>query len=191
MRQDAFTGGVDPGGLWTKNDVRILICYILSSVREPLSREDLCGIIQGKALANYFETGEALTALEERGHIRRQGEGYTATDTGREIAQRLDVELPLAVRDKALAAAMEALALGRAQRENRVEVEEAQRGYRVTCHISGGGGMDLMSVALYVPDREQAALARENFYKDPDGVYRLMLAALTGDRGYVGEYFSG
>ena len=37
MRQDAFTGGVDPGGLWNQNDIRILLCYILSSVNAPMS----------------------------------------------------------------------------------------------------------------------------------------------------------
>ena len=32
MKQDAFSAGVEPGGLWHKNDIRILLCYILSSV---------------------------------------------------------------------------------------------------------------------------------------------------------------
>ena len=64
MDKDAFTGGVDPGGLWTKNDIRILICYILASVNAPLTGEDISGIMQGKALANYFETGDALAGLE-------------------------------------------------------------------------------------------------------------------------------
>ena len=41
MDKDVFTGGVDPGGLWTKNDIRILICYILSSVSAPLTGEDI------------------------------------------------------------------------------------------------------------------------------------------------------
>ena len=57
MRQDAFTGGVDPGGLWNQNDIRILLCYILSSVNAPLSGQDLSEILQRKALANYFEAG--------------------------------------------------------------------------------------------------------------------------------------
>ena len=52
MRRDAFTGGVDPGGLWVQNDIRILICYILDSVQAPLSQEDLSRIVQGRGLAN-------------------------------------------------------------------------------------------------------------------------------------------
>ena len=59
MRRDAFTGGVDPGGLWVQNDIRILICYILDSVQAPLSQEDLSRSVQGRGLANYFMTARA------------------------------------------------------------------------------------------------------------------------------------
>ena len=45
MKQDAFSAGVEPGGLWHKNDIRILLCYILASVGAPLSRQDLSRII--------------------------------------------------------------------------------------------------------------------------------------------------
>ena len=83
MDKDVFTGGVDPGGLWTKNDIRILICYILSSVSAPLTGEDISGIMQGKALANYFETADALAGLVKLGHIRSTPEGYVIEPTGR------------------------------------------------------------------------------------------------------------
>ena len=39
MDFDAFTGGIAPGGLRSKSDIRILICYILKSVQAPLSGE--------------------------------------------------------------------------------------------------------------------------------------------------------
>ena len=190
MDKDAFTGGVDPGGLWTKNDIRILICYILSSVDAPLSGEDISGILQGKALANYFETGDALAGLEGLGHIRSNQEGYVIEPTGREIAGSLDTGLPLTVRDKALEAAVSLLARARAERENRVETEDLENGCRVRCRISGGGGGDLMELGIYVPDRAQARVIEENFYKDPEGIYQLLLAALTGDKDFAREYLS-
>lgn len=181
MSQDAFTGGVDPGGLWTKNDVRILICYVLASVDAPLTEEDLSGVIQGRALANYFETAEALAALTELGHVEKGRLGYTVTATGRQVAQDLDSGLPLAVRDKALETALTLLARGRSKREHRVEVAEEESGCRVTCHISGGEGLELMSVSLYVPDKRQAKLVEERFYEAPNLLYRRVLATLTGD----------
>lgn len=54
MEFEAFTGGVAPGGLRSKSDIRILICYILKSVGAPLSGEDIIRILQEKSLANYY-----------------------------------------------------------------------------------------------------------------------------------------
>ena len=188
VRQDAFSAGVEPGGLWHKNDIRILLCYILSSVSAPLSREELSGIIQEKGLANYFEVEDALAALEGQGNVLRGEDGrYTVTAAGREIAENLDATLPLSVRDKALEAAFTLLAQAKAQRENRVDLTKTKRGYQITCHISDGE-MDLMAISLYVPDKAQAKMVRERFYRDPEGVYKLVLASLTGDTGLAREY---
>ena len=189
MKQDAFSAGVEPGGLWHKNDIRILLCYILASVGAPLSRGDLTRMIQEKGLANYFEVEDALAALAKQGNILLQEDGACAvTEAGREIARSLDTTLPLSVRDKALEAAVSLLAQARAQRENPVELQETDRGWQVQCHISGGD-MELMSITLYVPDRAQAECVRDRFHRDPEGVYRLLLAALTGDRALSRELF--
>ncbi len=188
MRQDAFTGGVDPGGLWNKNDIRILLCYILSSVDGPLSQDSISQIVQGEALANYFEVRDALDSLLKQGNAEERDGLYTVTESGREIAASLDVTLPLSVRDKALKAAMRLMAEARARRENRVDVEKTDRGFQVTCHISGGD-LDLMSISLFVPDRGQAELVERNFYQDPEGVYKLLLSSFTGDTAYAKSFF--
>ena len=188
MKQDAFSSVVEPGGLWHKNDIRILLCYILASVNAPLSRQDLTRIIQEKGLANYFEVEDALASLLTQGNIAQDQEGRcTVTPAGREIADSLDATLPLSVRDKALEAAFTLLAQAKAQRENRVDLTKTKRGYQITCHISDGE-MDLMAISLYVPDKAQAKMVRERFYRDPEGVYKLVLASLTGDTGLAREY---
>ena len=46
MEYDAFTGGVAPGGLRSKSDIRILICYMLKSVNAPLSGDDIIKVLQ-------------------------------------------------------------------------------------------------------------------------------------------------
>lgn len=189
MERDAFTGGVEPGGLWNKNDIRILLCYVLASVGAPLSRESIGEIIQGKALANYFEVGDALDSLVKQGNAAVDESGlFSVTDSGREIAANLDATLPLSVRDKALEAALRLTAEQKARRENQVELLKAENGYQVCCHVSGGE-TELMTISLYVPDKAQAELVERNFYRDPEGVYRLLLAALTGDKAYAEGFF--
>lgn len=189
MKQDAFTGGVGPGGLWNQNDIRILICYVLSSVNSPLSGEDLGNIFQGKALANYFEVTDALAALEAQNHVRKtEAQRYEITETGREIGESLDVTLPLSVRDKALEAAVTLLSRARLERENSVVLCPTEKGVQVTFLITDGE-MDLMSLSLYVPDMAQAQLVKENFYRDPGAIYQLLLAGLTRDKDLIGQTF--
>lgn len=55
MKFDAFTGGVEPGGLRSKDEIRILICYLLTSVGAPLAKNDLIQIITENGLANYLK----------------------------------------------------------------------------------------------------------------------------------------
>ncbi|MBQ1985553.1 MAG: DUF4364 family protein [Clostridia bacterium] len=181
MDFDAFTGGIAPGGLRSKSDIRILICYILKSVQAPLSGEDIINILQEKALANYFEANDALSALEALGNIRRKEDGtYVLEPQGESIADNLDVLLPLSVRDKAISAALNMLANAKVERENTVTTQRLENGYNVTCHISGGD-MELMKLSVYVPDLYQARVVKKNFHRDPQRVYNLLLAALTGD----------
>lgn len=183
MDFDAFTGGIEPGGLRTKNEIRILICYLLSSVDAPLSKNDIISIVQDNGIANYFEVADALSELAERGNVIAGGansDTYTAGDTAKLIAKQLDTALPHSVRDKAVAAAINLLARAKREQENRVEIQKDARGYSVTCHISGGD-MDLMSFSLHVPDQYQAQMVREQFHNSPETVYRTLLALVTGN----------
>lgn len=181
MEFDAFTGGIAPGGLRSKSDIRILICYLLKSVNAPLSGEDIINILQEKSLANYFEANDALSSLVALGNVRREEDGtYVLEPQGRSVADNLDVLLPLSVRDKAVTAAMTMLANAKVERENTVTTQRVENGYNVTCHISGGD-MELMNLTVYVPDLYQARVVKKNFHRDPQRIYNLLLAALTGD----------
>ena len=60
MEYDAFIGGIEPGGLRNKNEIRILLCYLVNSIGAPLSREDVLSIMQENGFANYFEVTDAL-----------------------------------------------------------------------------------------------------------------------------------
>ena len=188
MAYDAFTGGVEPGGLRSKDEIRILLCYLLASVPAPLSRDDILTIMQENGFANYFEVTDSLSELEENGNVLRtpgQLPLYTVAEQGRMIARQLHMDLPLSVREKAVAAALSLLALARSKRENKVEVEEIEEGFIVTCHISGGE-VELMRFSLYAPDRYQANLIEQSFHRSPQTVYQVMLALMTGHEDQIG-----
>jgi hypothetical protein len=183
MKFDAFTGGVEPGGLRSKDEIRILICYLLTSVGAPLAKNDLIQIITENGLANYFEVTDAVEEMAQKGIILLSGKNFSfcsAGDSARMISKQLDTELPPAVRQKALRAAIRLLDKAKREKENKVEILPAKHGYRVTCHISGGD-FDLMDFSLYVPDLAQANLVKDNFHRSPETVYRMLLALVTGD----------
>ena len=187
MDSSALTAGVAPGGLRDKNEIKLLICYMLSSIQNGLSKKDIISVIQDNDLANYFEIADAFSDLLQGGHIApKEGEEglYTVTPTGRLISKQLDISLPISVREHALSATLNLLAKERCERENSVTIQKNDHGYTVVCHISGGA-MDLMSFRLYVPDMLQAKLVKKNFHKDPERVYRCMLALVTGNQDMV------
>lgn len=189
MENDTFTGGVGPGGLRTKNDIRVLLCYLLASVSAPLRQEDILTILQEYSLANYFEIMDALSYLMEKGLIAPSptAPGFVAIRPGgREIASQLDGTLPLAIREKTVAAATNLLARAQREQENRVEIKKNDKGYSVTCHVSDGE-MDLMAFTLYAPDLYQARLIKRNFHRSPDTIYQVMLAAVTGSRSLAAD----
>lgn len=182
MAFDAFTAGIEPGGLRSKNEIRILICYLLASVGTPLAKDDITGIMQDSALANYFEVTDAISEMSDRGILCKNSANpnvFTLSDSGKIIAKQLDTALPPSVRDKAVGAAIRLLAEAKRKRENHVECVKVEHGYNVVCHISGGK-MDLMSFSLYVPDLYQAKMVKENFQRSPETVYRILLALVTG-----------
>ena len=189
MEFDALTAGVKPGGLRSKQDIKLLICYLLSSIPQGLSKTDLINVLQDNNLANYFEVASAFDELLKQGNLTEAQEEetfYTVTASGKMIAQELDVSLPISIREQVLSAALSLMAQQKRERENTVTITKIENGWQVECHISGGE-MDLMSFTLYVPDMMQAKLVKRNFQKDPQLIYSCMLAALTRNQDMVRE----
>lgn len=184
---DEFIGGVAPGGLREKNDIKLLICYILSGINNGLSKDDVISILKDNDLANYFEASDAFSDLISKRLVCIDGKDnnlYTITDEGKMIAKQLDISLPISVREKALKAALNILAKVKIRKENTVKIEKNDFGYFINCNISGGN-IDLMSLKLYVPDNMQANMVKENFHKDPELVYSSILAILTSDKDLI------
>ena len=73
MAFDTFDEGIIPGGMRSKYEIRILICYLLNSIKEPVSKEIIVDSICEESLANYFETSSCFDDLIEKGNIIEKG----------------------------------------------------------------------------------------------------------------------
>lgn len=180
--QDAFSAGVEPGGLYTSQEIKILVCYMLLGVGEPMDRQMVTELIAGNGMANFFETAAAVDELARQGHLTEEEGRISLTETGRQVGDTLAGMIPYTLRERSVKAALQLLTRIRREQENTVELEKLDHGYRVTCTIQDSAS-PLMSVSLRVADDMQAGLIRENFLDDPTLLYRSLLAILTGDAG--------
>ena len=186
MAFDTFDEGIVPGGMRSKYEIRILICYLLNSIKEPVSKEIIVDSICEESLANYFETSSCFDDLIEKGNIIEEGSDgdiktYTVSENGVMIANQLDTILAYTVKEKAYDCAINLLAQKKKERENSVEIVKTDMGYNVNCKISGGN-LDLLSFSIFAPDMPQAQIIKKNFYDNPTNFYKVILAMLTQKR---------
>lgn len=184
MREyDAFRQGVEPGGMMTTADVRLLVCYLLKSLGEPVSKEVLTDTLCEDGLANFFEVTSAADALVEQGNAEKTvladgTERYSATENGKHIAETLMTDLPKSVREKALRRAMYHATMEKRSKENEIETKELVDGYEVNLSV-GKGTERLMRFSFRVPAKEQARALEKGFLEHLDElceeVYRILL----------------
>ena len=191
MAFDTFDEGVTLGGVRSKNEIRILICYLLNCVKENMDKELVVQAITIDELANYFEVSAAFDDLIKNGNIKESEivdgtQTYELTDNGKMIANQLESILSYTVKEKAYVKAIQLLGEKKKQRENSVDIKKTENGFDVICKISGGD-MDLLSFTLYAPNFEQAMVMKKNFFDNPSTVYKVMLALMTKDKENVGE----
>lgn len=180
MDNHAFTAGVVPGGLTNEREIKILICHTLSQLDQPLSHSLLIGGLSKNGLVNYFECADALSDLVAAGNIRLTDEAYTATASGKNIADTLFRDIPLTVRDRAAEIAKDALTLQKNQRQHITETRKTENGYIVRCHLDDGGG-EIFSMQLFSPNRRYAQNIERNFVMKGESLISDILAELTTD----------
>lgn len=181
---NALDEGVEPGGLRNKDEIKVLICYLLKTVDSSITREQIGDIMQDQGIANYFEAMDAISDLLSNGSItsdfRDDKEYLSVTDIGRNAALALERDLPRTVREKAVKSAIKFLTLERNERENDVKIETVDDGYTISFTMKDRDTV-LMELSMFVGDRDQAEKLKDNFIEDPARVYSSILASLMID----------
>lgn len=183
LEYDAFDEGIEPGGLRSRNEIKVLICYLLKSIDQPISKQLINEILQENGLANYFEINQAVSDLVRTGSLEEQcrdegGPVYRVTEQGRSAAQTLEVNLPRSVREKAVNAAIRLLTRAKREQENHIDVKKLENGYHVTFTIYDSTD-ELLKLTVFVADSMQVETVRKNFLDDPVKLYSSIIASLT------------
>lgn len=184
VKFDAFAGGIEIGGLRSMLEIKILICYTLDSVKTPMTRNQICDVLQKTGLVNYFDANSAIDELLESKTIKEQeyvGEQHlVVTLKGGNSAKELEKQLLPGVRDRAVKAALNTVARARSERENKVEIKKVDNGYDVTFEIESSGDR-LLSLTLNVVDVLQAEQLKDGFLDDPGALYSDIINRLIGE----------
>ena len=183
MEFDAFDAGIELGGLRSRDDIRLLICYLLKSIDAPMTRQMLNDSMQEDGLANFFEVGQAIEELLKTGNITTdifdEEEVLIVTERGREAAELLQTSLPRTVREKAVNSAIRLTTRAKVERDNKIEVKkEDDGGYTITFTLFDRG-TELMKLSIYVVDSLQLETVKQNFINDPVKVYSSIITSLT------------
>ena len=191
MAFDTFDEGIAPGGLRSKNEIKILICYLYASVQDKMSQSLVIEAIRADELANFFEIVIAFDELVRDGNLLESDvvdneQTYVLSGTGRVIASQLETTLAHTVKQKSYDCALRLLGERKTARENTVDIQKNDNGFEVVCRVSGGD-VSLLSLSLYAPNYEQAEVIKKNFLSYPQTVYKTMLGLMTKDVETVGE----
>ncbi|MBQ6569881.1 MAG: DUF4364 family protein [Clostridia bacterium] len=184
---DAFTSGVAPDGLKSKEDIKIFICYLLGSIPRSITFDLLSDIMLSCAVANYYEISSAVEELIDSGNIIKNADGTLGlTENGQQISKNLYSNLPVTVRKRAMNCAMILISRLQNEEENSVEITKLESGYNVRCNVMSGD-MRLLGLDIYAPDNENAKRISDTFLDAPQQIYKLLLAFLIDDESVFGK----
>lgn len=181
MEFDAVSAGVSPGGLVNSSEIKVLICYILKYVKEPVPVKRLCEELFYEGIANNFEVSDCIESLIKNGNIICVDEAeqtYTTTESGNNIADTLKSTVPLTVRDKACRSTLKMIAEIRNAKETDISINRSGDNTFITCTALDNGNK-LMSVQLLVADETQAVSIKKQFLKNPSKIYSKIIELFT------------
>lgn len=185
VKFDAFAGGIEIGGLRNMLEIKILVCYILASVKTPMKRNQISDALQKTGLVNFFDANSAIDELLEGGILSETeyvGEPHlVVSEKGEKSALELEDTLLPGVRERAVKTALNIVSRARSERENKVDIQKNENGYDVTFKIESRSDT-LLSLTLNVTDILQAEQLKDGFFDNPGALYSDIIERLTGEK---------
>ncbi len=169
MEKDAVSAGVAPvGGLFSTAEIKILICYILTEIGEPVPAEPLLNLLHYEGIANAFEVSDAFHALVNSKMILSKTEDqlyYCITAEGKSINETLKDSLPQTVKNRALNAAQKMVTRYKNAKNSIISVEHEENATYVTC-TALDRGQPILSIKMLATDDLQIAQIKDHFLEN-------------------------
>lgn len=182
MEKDALTAGVSEiGGLFTTAEIRVLICYIFSSINQAIPGKLLANTLHYEGIANCFEVNDSIDYLCQNGQLElvdKDEDTYIITQSGKDVAETLKTTLSIIVKERAYNAALKMYSRFKNTKETDIKISREDNKTFITCSACDNDS-PFMSVKLLVSDEEQAIHIKEKFLNNPTEIYSNIINLLT------------
>ncbi len=182
MEKDALTAGVSEiGGLFTTAEIRVLICYIFSSIGSAVPGNLLANTLHYEGIANCFEVNDSIDYLCKNGQLEavsQEDDTYIITKSGKDVAETLKTSLSVVVKERAYNAALKMYSRFKNAKETDIKISREDDKTFITCSAFDND-TPFMSVKLLVSDEEQAIHIKEKFLNNPTEIYSTIIDLLT------------
>lgn len=176
-RETTFQG---MGALNYRAEIKILICYILSALKEPIPETELTQVLHYEGITNFFDAAEAISELIKNECIKEYNGGFVVTEKGADLAETLKQSVALTVRERAIKVVARMMARRRHEKETDIEITKTERGYNVSLNIIEGDS-SLLQLSLKVADEISANFIKERILEDPSYVYAGLIELLLDE----------
>lgn len=166
--------------------IKILLCYLMFKINEPVLDEDLYEIAVSTEIINYFYYTDAINDLISNNSvlIEKKDDGkvfYSLMDKGKLCARNFKSYVPKIFRDKIVEASLRYFAKKRLNNEVKVEYLKLDNGYYVHFRCLEKTA-DLIDMMLFAPDYTQAQLLGEKILLNPIGFYEKIIGFALGNQ---------
>ena len=172
--------GYTPSNLNYKAEIKILICYILKSIKEPVPETELTQVLHYEGITNYFDAAEAISELNKNECIKETPEGFIVSEKGADLAETLKQTVAITVRERAIKVVARMMARLRHERDTDIEIKKSNKGYDVSMAIIEKD-RTLLNLTINVADDCSANFIKERILDDPSYIYAGIIELLTDE----------
>ena len=175
-----------------KNDIKIFILYLMRNVGYPLDFGNINDIVVQDGLVRYFDFAECFAELLETGNVAEEKDEngellYSVTAQGKEVADSLQSDLLMMIRERSLRSAMRLLSFKKRGSQIKYKSTPLPNGtYEFNCRIIENKE-EVLNVTVNVENKKLLDRMEHNFETRPEVVYRGLLSVFSGDVNYLLE----
>ena len=179
MDNNAITAGVRVGGLTDRTEIKILLCYLLAELKQPITQNQLIECVCGQELVNYFEMQSALQHLLDNNFIKEDENGFSIMPDGKDIARQLESVVSSTVKRYAYTMALNILQYEALKKQHKVTISPVDGGgYNLHCSIEDDD-FTIFSIDILMPDEKSAEYAGQQFILKGQDMFKCMLGIMT------------